>query len=240
MPKATLSRRLSALEEALNVRLVRRSKKGVVLTEQGQQLYDRTRDVFLLAEEAVAAVQDVRVALSGTIRLSLPPDMAHAVLAPALIKFKRGFPNVTIDMTLADRRIFPSSRRAMTSSSVWAPLRTSLAFRKIATLPRTLVASPDFLRTHSSLKQPDDLSKIPALAIRRDQIEWDLQNADAETRAVSPKIGFAANRQATISLVDAALAGLGVANLPTFMIESELESGALVRVLPTGSRHLLR
>lgn len=90
--KATLSRRLSALEDALNVRLVRRTKKGVVLTDSGQQLYDRSRDAFLLAEEAVAGVQDEKVALSGAVRLSLPPDMATEVLAPALTASRLGIP----------------------------------------------------------------------------------------------------------------------------------------------------
>ena len=88
IPKATLSRRLSALEETLNVRLARRTKKGVVLTEQGQQLFERGQTAFMLAEQAVAEVQDDRVALSGTVRLSLPPDIATAVLAPALIRLQ--------------------------------------------------------------------------------------------------------------------------------------------------------
>ena len=57
IPKATLSRRLSALEETLNVRLARRTKKGVVLTEQGQQLFERGQAAFMLAEQAVAEVQ---------------------------------------------------------------------------------------------------------------------------------------------------------------------------------------
>ena len=63
IPKATLSRRLSALEQTLNVRLARRTRKGVVLTEQGQQLFERGQTAVMLAEQAVAEVQDDRVAL---------------------------------------------------------------------------------------------------------------------------------------------------------------------------------
>jgi DNA-binding transcriptional LysR family regulator len=123
IPKATLSRRLSALEETLNVRLARRTKKGVVLTEQGQQLFERGQTAFMLAEQAVAEVQDDRVALSGTVRLSLPPDMATAVLAPVLIGFKTRYPDVTIEMSL---RIAGShsSKKDTISSFVWGQLRT--------------------------------------------------------------------------------------------------------------------
>jgi DNA-binding transcriptional LysR family regulator len=103
-------------------------------------------------------------------------------------------------------------------------------FKKIANLPRTLVASPDYLAAHSDIKQPDHLKDVPALAIRRDLVEWNLRCSDGLTTTVTPRIGFAANRQ-TI-LIEAAIAGLGVANLPNFMIENALKSGALVRVLP--------
>lgn len=230
IPKATLSRRLSALEERLSVRLVRRTKKGVVLTEQGQQLYERSRDAFMLAEEAIAEVQDERVALSGTVRLSLPPDMATAVLAPALIRFKTRYPDVMIEMTLADRRVSLVEEGYDLVVRMGVVADSGLMFKKIATLPRTLVASPAFLSAHAELQEPQDLKRIPALAIRRDLEEWHLRNGTGETAIVHPRIVFAANRQ-TI-LIDAAIAGLGVANLPTFMLESALAAGTLVRVLP--------
>lgn len=230
IPKATLSRRLSTLEESLHVRLVRRTKKGVVLTEQGQQLFERSQTAFLLAEQAIAEVQDERVALSGTVRLSLPPDMATAVLGPALISFKTRYPEVTIEMTLADRRVSLIEEGYDLVVRMGPVADSELMFKKIATLPRTLVASPAFLAMHPDLATPQDLEMLPALAIRRDLVEWDLKNAQGAREIVRPRIGFAANRQ-TI-LVEAACAGLGIANLPQFMIEDAITTGALVPVLP--------
>ncbi|RJG46070.1 LysR family transcriptional regulator [Mesorhizobium sp. DCY119] len=230
IPKATLSRRLSALEETLNVRLARRTRKGVVLTEQGQQLFERGKTAFMLAEQAVAEVQDDRVALSGAVRLSLPPDMATAVLAPALIGFKTRYPEVTIEITLADRRVSLIEEGYDLIVRMGPVADSELMFRKIADLPRALVASPAFLSEHSDLNSPQDLETLPALAIRRDLVEWDLKNGQGEQTTVRPRIGFAANRQ-TI-LADAACAGLGIANLPRFLIEDAMASGALVPVLP--------
>lgn len=228
--KATLSRRLTTLESTLNVRLVRRTKKGVVLTEHGQQLYDRSRDAFMLAEEAVAEVQDERVALSGTVKLSLPPDMATEVLAPALIRFKASHPDVLIDMTLADRRVSLIEEGYDLVIRMGSLTDSGLMSKKIASLPRTLVAGPKLLTDYPDINHPRDLSGIPAVAIRRDLVEWDLCSSDGRVEKAHPRIGFAANRQ-TI-LIDAILAGLGIANLPNFMIEEELASGRLVRVLP--------
>ena len=230
IPKATLSRRLSALEETLNVRLARRTKKGVVLTEHGQQLFERGQTAFMLAEQAVAEVQDDRVALSGTVRLSLPPDMATAALAPALIGFKTRYPDVTIEMMLTDRRVSLIEEGYDLVVRMGPVADSELMFRKIADLPRALVASPAFLAVHSDLSTPQDLEMLPALAIRRDLIEWDLKDVHGTRAIVRPRIGFAVNRQ-TI-LVDAARAGLGVANLPEFLIEDAMATGALVPVLP--------
>lgn len=229
IPKATLSRRLSVLENTLNVRLVRRTKKGVALTEQGQQLFERSRAAFSLAEEAVAEVQDERAALSGNIRLSLPPDIATAVLAPVLIRFGARHPDVTIEITLADRRVSLIEEGYDLVVRMGPVADSELIFRRIATLPRVLVASPGFLSAHPGLNEPQDVKEILALAIRRDLVEWDLRNNEGVTATVHPKIGFAVNRQ-TI-LVDAAIAGLGVANLPFFLVEAALKSGALVPVL---------
>jgi DNA-binding transcriptional LysR family regulator len=228
--KATLSRRLTALEDALNVRLMRRTKRGIVLTDHGQQLFDGSREAFLIAEEAVSNVQDEKVALSGTVRLSLPPDMATEVLAPILIRFKERYPDVVIEMTLADRRVSLIEEGYDLVVRMGSVADSGLMFKKIASLPRTLVASPAFLAKYPELRAPGDLNAVAALAIRRDLVEWDLKSDDGQSVNVHPKIGFAANRQ-TI-LIDAAISGLGVANLPDFMIAGALSSGELVHVLP--------
>ncbi len=230
IPKATLSRRLSTLEEALNVRLARRTKKGVILTEQGQQLFDRSRAAFALAGEAIAEVQGERAALSGTVRLSLPPDLATAVLAPALIRVKSQYPAIVIEMTLSDRIVSLIEEGYDLVVRMGSVADSDLMFRKIATLERTLVASPGFLAAHSALSVPHDLKGLPALAIRRDLVEWKLSNRDGIEANAHPKVEFAANRQ-TI-LIDAAIAGLGIANLPTCMVADALAAGTLVRALP--------
>lgn len=230
IPKATLSRRLTTLETTLNVRLLRRTKRGVVLTPQGQELFDRSRDPLLRAEEAVADVQDLRKALSGIVRLSLPPDIAVAVLAPALIRFKTRYPDVMVEMTLADRNVSLIEEGFDLVVRMGRIADSGLMFKRITSIPRILVASPAFLRAHPELTTPEDLVHAPALAIRRDLIEWPLHHASGASVTVLPKIDFAANRQSI--LVEAAIAGLGVANLPTFLVDAACQSGSLVQLFP--------
>ena len=164
--------------------------------------------------------------------LSTPtaPKAGSKRLAPALIGFKTRYPDVTIEMTLADRRVSLIEEGYDLVVRMGPVADSELMFRKIADLPRALVASPTFLAKHSDLSTPQDLERLPALAIRRDLVEWDLTDAHGTRAVIRPGIGFAANRQ-TI-LVDAARAGLGIANLPEFLIEDAMATGALVPVLP--------
>lgn len=207
-----------------------KNEKGIVLTDHGQQLFDRSRDAFAIAEEAIATVQNEKVVFSGTVRLSLPPDIATEVLAPALIRFKLRYPEVVVDMTLADRRVSLIEEGYDLAVRMGALSDSELMSKKIASLPRTLVASPKFVCEHPDIASPDDLNGVAAVAIRRDLVEWDLRGSDGNFAKVRPKIGFAANRQ-TI-LIDAVRSGFGVANLPTFMVDAELQAGQFVRVLP--------
>ncbi len=87
LPKATLSRRLAALERELDVQLLSRAARGVAPTEAGRALYDRAQAAFAAMEEAVAEASGDGHAHFGQLRLSLPPDLAAALLEPALIQF---------------------------------------------------------------------------------------------------------------------------------------------------------
>jgi DNA-binding transcriptional LysR family regulator len=230
IPKATLSRRLTALEQALSVRLVRRTKKGVVLTDDGQRLYDQGRAAIMLAEQAIAEVQDERVVLSGAVRISLPPDIGEAALAPALIRFKELHEKVVVELTLDDRRVSLIEEGYDLVVRMGSLADSGLISRKITTLQRTLVASPGFLSAHTPIRTVEDIESLPALAISRDTAAWELTRSGGEIAIVHPRIGFAANRQ-TI-LVGAAIAGVGIAVLPAFLVQDAVRSGELVRVLP--------
>jgi DNA-binding transcriptional LysR family regulator len=152
------------------------------------------------------------------------------MLAPALIRFKTANPSVIIEMTLADRRVSLIEEGYDLVVRMGPIADSELMSRKIGTLPRVLVASPAFLASHPLLTTPEELGKLPALAIRRDLTGWELSTAEGKKATVCPPIEFAANRQ-TI-LVEAAIVGIGIANLPTFMVGNALAAGTLARALP--------
>jgi len=233
VPKATLSRRIGRLEGMLRQRLLRRSRKGVVLTEAGLRLLEEAQRGFAMAERAIGGLGGEAAALSGTCRMSLPPDLARLVLAPVLIAFRKENPGVTLDIHLADRRV------SLVEEGIDLVVRAGpfedsfLRFRRLAPIPRRLVASPAFLGAHPPIKAPADLAVLPGLGIRRDLVEWRLERAGTPTHPVRPEVAFVANSQSVLR--DAAVAGIGIASLLDFLIEEDLAAGRLAAVLPQWS-----
>ena len=230
VPKATLSRRLNALEEGLGVRLARRTRQGIILTEAGEDLFERAQRGLGIALDGVGAAQGEIETLSGLCRLSLPPDLASTVLSQPLIDFQAAHPEVRLDISLSDRRV------SLIEEGFDLVVRTGgledsdLRFRHLGSLPRVLVASPQFMARLGDVTEPADLEQLPGLGIRRDLLRWSLVASDGTQVEVEPRVAFAANRQEI--LVKAARRGLGVANLPRFLVDEDLATGRLVPVLP--------
>ncbi|MGB0696798.1 MAG: LysR family transcriptional regulator [Rhodospirillaceae bacterium] len=230
VPKATLSRRLAALEDRLGTRLVRRTRKGIVLTEPGEALVIQARTGLGIAVEGLRVAQGEAMALSGTCRLSLPPDLATTVLAGPLVRFQADNPGVRLDITLSDRRVSLVEEGFDLVVRAGALEDSTLRFQRLGSLPRALVVGPAFLSTHAAPLEPGDLDGLPGMGIRRDLLQWTLDGPDGRSTRVGPRPAFAANRQSI--LLEAARAGLGIANLPVFLIKDDLDAGRLVRVLP--------
>ncbi len=233
VPKATLSRRLNALEESLGVRLARRSRKGIVLTEAGSALFEQAERGLEIALGGIGAAKGDVEALKGLCCLSLPPDLASSVLSEPLIASQVGNPGVRLDISLSDRRVSLVEEGFDLVVRAGELEDSDLPFRKLGELPRVLVASPDFLAAQGNIETPTDLEHLPGLGMRRDLLRWRLRDAYGSEESAAPKVAFAANRQAI--LADAAREGLGIANLPRFLIQEDLTNGSLVPVLPSWS-----
>src|ERR1700761_4806346 len=105
MPKATLSRRLAALERELGTKLIRRSTRAHVLTDAGRRLHARIAPLVVEAERAVAEVRDAAKAPSGLVRLAASAAFGQIVLMPILTRFVREYSKVRLDLTLSDQRV---------------------------------------------------------------------------------------------------------------------------------------
>jgi DNA-binding transcriptional LysR family regulator len=236
VPKSTLSRAVSRLEEVMRARLLQRSSRKIALTEAGRAFYDR-------AAPHIAGLRDAADALDaddqpqGTLRITAPPDAGSAFLGELLVRFMARYPLVHVYVDLSTRQ------QNLVEEGFDAALRavmvigdSSLVARRIVTPEMRLFASPSYLARRGVPETPEDLADHECVLFRPldARAEWSFTGPDGEERRVSVTGRIGGN---DFSLLRAmASAGAGITVLPTFTDAREPDDGSLVRVLPGWSR----
>ncbi len=229
-PKSKLSRRIAGLEERLGLRLIERSSRRFRVTETGQSFYERCRAMLAEADQAEALVMRAQAEPHGRIRFSCPTGMI-APVSGLITSFLARYPKVRLQLLATDRGVDLIDERIDLALRVRVALTSDaeLTVRSLGRSVRILVASPQLA---SRVATVDQLAILPALSTNdeHDAVDWDLETGDGrkQTIRVEPRMGCTNMDQ----LLDAALAGLGVALLPDRVCRSALDAGKLVRVLP--------
>jgi DNA-binding transcriptional LysR family regulator len=231
--KAAMSHRVSELEQAIGVPLVRRTTRSVRLTEAGQHLVDSTRASFAEIERNFAGVKDLAGAPRGVLRVTVPVALGRQRIVPLIPEFLRLYPEVRIELELSDRL------------SSLAKEGFDLAVRHVAAVPDThvawklcdtqsvLVASRNYLKRRGTPARPEDLGAHDCLHYLRDSVAptWAFEPRKGKSGRIIVKISgvFAANNSEVLR--EAALAGLGIALVPDFSAQHEIAAGRLRPVL---------
>ncbi len=233
LPKATLSRRLSQLEQALGERLMQRSTRRLALTEFGERMLEHAQRLADEAQEAAALAQHRRARPHGTLRVSLPPEFNELSLVDVISAFRSRHPDLRLELDLSPRRVDLVAERfdAAVRVASQLPDDRTLVARRIATLHGGLYASPAYLQQHGRPQQPAELEAHQGLALvtGSDAPRWRLSQGHAHWEGMSAQ-GLAAN---SVGLLQAlALRGLGIVGLSLRFAEPLAGQGLLERVLP--------
>lgn len=234
IPKSKLSRRVAALEERLGLRLLNRSTRTFAVTEPGRVYYDHCKAVLIEAEAAQEAVDSLRAEPRGVIRMTCPTAILHANVGGMLADFMALHPEVTVVLEGTNRRVDPLSEGIDVAVRVRPPpLEDSdLVMRVFSERGQSLVASPALAAAHGRPAAPGALGGWPSLGVGAPQqsYAWTLFGPDGAEAVVSHKPRFVTTDM--IALRDAAIAGVGVVQLPLLVVRRQLEDGSLVKVLP--------
>ena len=233
VPKATVSRRLTNLEAALEQRLLLRTTRRLTLTDFGQEFLDHCRRI---AEE-VATTQDfVRsqdVQPRGRLRVSMPSDYARQHFSRAIVTFIETYPEVQLDLDFTSRRVDLIGERFDLAIRMGVLENDSiLVARKINELEFGLYASPAYLALHSAPKRPDELvrhSAVHLLLAWGGVIPWKLICGKAVWEGIPPG-RLTLNSPAMIHQL--LLDGAGIGALPDRFVSEDVRLKRLVRVLP--------
>jgi DNA-binding transcriptional LysR family regulator len=234
LSRAMMSRRILDLEARLGVRLLNRSTRKVTLTEEGSVYLARCERVLNELETAEREVaRSGRVPL-GTVKILAPKSFGVVHLSDAVIAFCDAQPQIRVSLSLSDFTFRPSDfvDEGFDVAIRIADIRDSaLLSRRIARLNWVLCASPDFLRRHGTPSAVQELAQYPCLAhLGSDEHDrvWRFDGPGGE----SVRVDGPFHSNSALALRKAALAGLGIALAPEYCIASDLETGALARILP--------
>jgi len=224
--KSVVSRRIARLEKSLHARLLNRTTRGAALTEAGASFREHAVRIAAEADAARDAVSpDGKV--RGRLRVAAPLSFGASHFAPVLAELASRHPELEIQSSYSDRTVDLVAEGFDAAIRLGLLDDSELVARRISTFGGNLVASPAYLERRGPPRTPDDL--LAHDTINRVNDEWPLLH-DGRVITLHPRARFTADNGA--ALVPAALAGLGIALLPDFLIAGHLASGALVAVLP--------
>ena len=230
MPKQTLSRRLAALEQALGVTLATRSTRRLRLTDAGTAYASRCAEIVRQADEANLAVADRSQGPIGTLRITADPTFGEAFLPELVAEFVASFPKVSVEAVLTTRRVDLIEEGFDVAFRVGRMDDSSLVARRLGAARLCYAASPDYLRSRGTPEHPSDLSEHDCIALvpQPGHSRWPFRGPKGLLlETVSGRVRVNALPMAR----RAALAGLGIANLPAFACREDLLAGRLVAVL---------
>ncbi len=234
VPKSKLSRRIAQLEARLGVRLLQRSTRSFSVTEVGESYYRHCKAILVEAQAAQESIAHATGEPRGVVRLSCPIALLHARVAAMLIEFMALNPHVEIHLKGINRRVdLVAEGYDIAIRARMPPLEdSSLVMRELAQRDWYLVASPGLCERYPEPIVPADLDKLPSLGdgVTEREHHWHLVGPDDSTASIAYHPRLVTDDM--FSLRQAAVAGLGVVQLPAMILGDELRSGSLVRLLP--------
>jgi DNA-binding transcriptional LysR family regulator len=246
IPKSRLSRHVSDLETRLNVRLINRSTRRLVVSDIGQEVYRHATAMLGAADAAEAAVELIRAEPRGIVRLSCPVSLVQNPLANLLPQFFARYPAIRLLIHATNRRV------DVVNEGIDLALRVrtrpggdeGLVMRSFGEARELMVASQEYLERAGRPRRPEELTGHATLGFtpESDTQIWELAGPDGETLRVqvSPRLVC----HDFVVLRAAALAGTGIALLPESLVRTDLDAGRLEPVLqdwtlPQGVLHVV-
>lgn len=223
--KSIVSRRLARLEQDLGVQLLARTTRGAALTEAGSVFRDHAARVCAEIETAREAILPAGP-LRGRLRIAAPLTFGPTHFAAALAEMARRHPGLQIQACYSDRFVDLIAEGYDCAIRVGYLADSSLVARRIGALRGQLLASPAYVAAHGEPGTPQELLDHPALMQGNEA--WNLTDGD-QVITVRPRGSFKADNGA--ALLEAALAGLGIAYLPDALTHDHVARGALVPVM---------
>jgi DNA-binding transcriptional LysR family regulator len=231
LSKATVSKAVGRLEERLGARLFNRTSRRLALTDAGERLSERAARLLADGETAESEALAQSAAPRGHVRLAVPMTFGVKAVAPLLPDFLEEYPEVSIDLHLSDATVDLIGEGFDAGLRIARLPDSSLIARRLCGMPRYTVAAPSYLKRHGRPTHPMQLAQHRCFgyAYLSTPHVWHYTNSAGEQASVRPAGPLRVNNGE--ALMPALLAGLGIADLPEFIVGEAIAAGDVEVIL---------
>ncbi len=226
--KSQVTKEIRKLEEHLGAPLFYRTTRSVSLTETGKMFQEKARNILNLFEEAEEEIKNQKQTARGHLRITAPAILGQRVLAGLLAEFQIANPYVDLELVLTDRVIDIVEDGFDLSIRTSATLKDSNLYQhRLGNISRVVCASPKYLKKFGTPKKIEDLHNHNCVLFIRGNLwnEWHFQKGGTNKKVVVDG-NYRTNN--IIAQIEATKAGMGISNLPAYLVEEEIKKGKLV------------
>jgi DNA-binding transcriptional LysR family regulator len=227
--KAMVSKQVKRLETYMRTQLFHRTTRTLSLTEQGAALFDYSRKIFNLSDEASRRLKDMAQGTSGVIRISAPVSLGEVMMPELLIEAKRILPKVNFELDLSNENRDFGRDGIDFALRAWEVRHPDLIARPLGRIKDAICATPAFLKKTKSGLSPQSLANIDCI-LHSQEADWNAWTFRTGSKDIRVNVtGSMATNQYHVAR-QFCLQGLGVARIPLYLVAEDLKSGKLVEL----------
>lgn len=239
---SAVSKSLALLEDSLDTKLLQRTTRSVFLTDEGKLLYQQFNETISALETTIDSLCSDRVTPKGVIRVSTPVAFGARHLMPIFSAYRRRYPKVSLQLDVTDKQVNLNDGDCDVALRIARRAPENYQATPVATMHWFFCASPDYLAAAGTPSCIHDLKNHACLLYPDIDETWHAYTSEGEKKLISyGEILIKAN--SSLVLLEAALEGLGVAYLPSYLMDTHVKTGRLVplfrNITPEMSRRLL-
>jgi len=227
---AAISRRVSGLETALDVRLLNRTTRKIELTEAGKQFYHDVINIFHSLEEAEERIQQGTNTIKGTLRIAAGLSFGTICLSPLISSFMKIYPELEVQLLLDDHTTDLVAQRIDVAIRIGELKDSTLIATRIRNMPRIFCASPAYLKKHGEPTEPEQLTEHNCLRYNGGSTRYGFDFCRDKIQQNVEISGSLSTNNGEV-LKDATINGMGITLLPTFIVGDAIEKGQLKEIL---------
>jgi DNA-binding transcriptional LysR family regulator len=228
--KALLSKYVTDLEDYLGVRLMNRTTRKLSLTEAGEAYYREASQLLQQLDDLDATISDQTAEPRGMVRVSAPRNLGETTLAPAIFAFMVKNPLVSVDLRLEDRYVDLVEEGVDVALRISTLADSSLIARKISDMRHAICGSPELVKRVGLPQSGEALRNMPCI-LDTNMPSHNSWRFIEDGKPLTVHVSGPARVNSPVAAMQAALAGLGFAVLPTYLADPHIAAGRLVRVL---------